>query len=203
MHDTKHFRFRVRQYSAGLVMLGLFCLAGVSCSNPQRKARRTQAELEPGWPKPNNFFHEASFPRLKVNVPEIADAEFVNDDELCMTCHEVYVKTFEENVHRGLHEEGQSCEACHGPASEHVKTRGKEPGLILSFKQMSPPQASEICMKCHEQDACARGPRGGLPCTLTIISLAWTATRRTTTCPRARRRLPNRERRQAPTTTRG
>ena len=202
MHDTKHFRFRVRQYSAGLVMLGLLPGRRFMFQSAAQGAT-DQAELEPGWPKPNNFFHEASFPRLKVNVPEIADAEFVNDDELCMTCHEVYVKTFEENVHRGLHEEGQSCEACHGPASEHVKTRGKEPGLILSFKQMSPPQASEICMKCHEQDACRAGATWRTSVHAHNNISCMDCHKAHYNVPAGTRRFPNRERRQAPTTTRG
>ena len=77
----------------------------------------------------------------------------VNDDEICMQCHETYVKSFHENVHRV-----RSCEACHGPASRHVETRGKEPGLIFSFKKgVDPVARAEACLKCHEQNQCAPG----------------------------------------------
>jgi DmsE family decaheme c-type cytochrome len=84
----------------------------------------------------------------------VAEAEFVNDDSLCMTCHETYAKSFEHNVHRG-----QSCEKCHGPASKHLSTRGKEPGTILSFKKLSPPERSEICLQCHQENQCEPGSR--------------------------------------------
>jgi predicted CXXCH cytochrome family protein len=38
-----------------------------------------------------------------------------------------------------------------------LETRGREPGLILNFKKMAPAQASEACIRCHEQNACAPG----------------------------------------------
>ena len=66
--------------------------------------------------KPNNFFHQVSYDRLQVSVPEIEGAEYVNDDELCLMCHQAYTDTMQHNVHRGIHE-GQTCEACHGPAT--------------------------------------------------------------------------------------
>jgi DmsE family decaheme c-type cytochrome len=87
-------------------------------------------------------------------LPTLAGAEFVNDDEICLTCHEAYAKTFAENVHRN-----DGCESCHGPASKHVETRGKEPGLIFSFKAGDPVVRAEACLKCHEQNACVEGAR--------------------------------------------
>lgn len=114
--------------------------------------------LDPGWPRGNDFFHQVSYGKTQAAVPEIPGAEFVGDDELCLTCHEAYTKTFAENVHRGLRD-GQSCEACHGPASRHLETRGQEPKLILSFKTMAPAEKSEICASCHEDDPCAAGAR--------------------------------------------
>jgi DmsE family decaheme c-type cytochrome len=99
-------------------------------------------------------FHEKSLPELKVALPVIEGADYVNDDQLCMTCHETYVATFAHNVHRR-----QKCEDCHGPASRHLITRGKEPGLILNFKKLPKAQASEICLKCHEQTQCEPNAR--------------------------------------------
>lgn len=111
----------------------------------------------PGMAKPNNFFHQASYGRLAVEVPKIEGAEYVDDDELCATCHEAYAQTFQQNVHRGLHEKGQSCEACHGPASRHMETQGKEKGTLYDFKSMSPAAAAELCLRCHENNACEPG----------------------------------------------
>lgn len=98
------------------------------------------------------FRAEILYGRLQVPIPEVPDAEFVNDDELCLTCHEAYTKTFPENVHCG-----DSCESCHGPASRHLETRGKEPGLILSFKTLGAAERSELCLKCHEENGCSPG----------------------------------------------
>jgi len=39
-------------------------------------------------------------------------------------------------------------------ASEHLRTRGKVPGKILNFKNLKKAEASEVCLKCHEKDAC-------------------------------------------------
>jgi DmsE family decaheme c-type cytochrome len=76
----------------------------------------------------------------------------VNDDQLCAACHESFVKSHKTNIHHL-----QSCESCHGPGSEHMRTRGKEPGLIRSFKRMNPAERSETCLQCHEQNGCQPG----------------------------------------------
>ena len=136
----------------GLLVLGFLVLGLTSCNSPNRPTRRTQARLDDGWPKGNDAFQQVSYGQVVGSVPEISGAEFVNDDELCASCHAAYAQHFQENVHRG-----DSCESCHGPASRHMETRGKEPGLILSFKTMSATEKSEACMKCHEQDQCAPG----------------------------------------------
>jgi len=130
----------------------LTLLSATACNNGQQAARRGDKDITPYPPKPVARFQETRLASLRVPFPEIKDAEFVNDDELCMTCHETYVKTFQHNVHRG-----QSCEKCHGPASRHLSSRGREPGSMLSFKKLSPPEKAELCLKCHEQDACSPG----------------------------------------------
>jgi DmsE family decaheme c-type cytochrome len=85
---------------------------------------------------------------LKVELPKVPDADYIREDELCMTCHEAHVKFFkEQNVHRQF-----SCEDCHGPASEHVGSRGQEEGKILNVRRLAPAQRSEICLRCHEKE---------------------------------------------------
>ena len=151
----------MRSFSSFIIRAGRSCLACVGLAtlvvmlpacNGQRSSNRGEADLTPYWPKPQPPWQEAQLASLQVPVPQISDAEFVNDDTLCMTCHEGYAKSFQHNVHRE-----QSCEKCHGPASRHLQTRGREPGTILNFKKLTPPERSEVCMKCHEQDACAPG----------------------------------------------
>lgn len=123
-----------------------------ACNGGNRSARRGQPDMAPYLPQPTAPFQEVQLASLQVAMPQIADAEYVEDDELCMVCHEAYVKSFQHNVHRG-----QSCEQCHGPGSRHIQSRGQDPTSILSFKKLNPPEKSELCLKCHEQTACTPG----------------------------------------------
>ena len=161
MHHMTRCTFFVSRFASSsvpvvFIPLAMICLILASCGYPPQTARRTDTYVGPEPPRPNNPFQEACLPELQGQIPTVAGAEFVDDDEMCLQCHEVYATNFQNNVHRGIHK-GQSCEACHGPASEHVRTRGKEPGLILNPAKMSPIESAEICLKCHEQNACTPG----------------------------------------------
>ena len=142
-------------WTFGSAFVCVLVISAISCRAPQPTAAHlgsSTTDPAPYGPNPVPPWQEVKNASLHVPIPEIAEAEFVNDDSFCMTCHETYVKTFQHNVHRG-----QSCEQCHGPASLHLKSRGKEPGTILSFKQLSAPERAELCLKCHEQNACSPG----------------------------------------------
>ncbi len=154
MHVLRRFKRPVQLSSVGLAIPALLLLGIASCTSSHRPTRRMETNLDPGWPKGNDFFHQASYGKLQVAIPEVADAEYVDDDEFCETCHGAYYEAFQNNVHRG-----ESCESCHGPASRHLETRGKEPGLILSFKNLPAAAQSELCLKCHEESQCAPGTR--------------------------------------------
>jgi DmsE family decaheme c-type cytochrome len=135
------------------VLAGCFlATSAVSCRGPHETVGRTQPNLDPGFPRPNNFFTQVCYNEVKGTVPVVQGAEYVNDDELCANCHGAYAKTFGENVHRN-----DSCEGCHGPASRHLETQGREPGLIFSFKTGDPVARAEACLRCHEQNACSEG----------------------------------------------
>ena len=144
----------VRFSPLGLLVAGLLVLVIASCSSPSRPARRAETDLDPGWPRGNNSFHQASYRRLHVKIPEVPDAEVVEMDNLCEACHPVHSKMHANNVHQA-----QGCETCHGRASTHLESRGKEPNTILSFrspdtgsnagKLLSPAERSEICLQCH------------------------------------------------------
>lgn len=142
----------LRPATVAVALLALFVVTSTACNSGHRGPRRGDPDQLPYVPRPEPVYQPAKLAALRVPLPEIAGAEFIEDDEICMTCHEAYVKTFQHNVHRG-----QSCEKCHGPGSLHVKSRGREPGSMFSFKKLSPPQRSELCLKCHEQDACSPG----------------------------------------------
>jgi DmsE family decaheme c-type cytochrome len=162
VRSVTHPNHRSRQRGLTLLSLGLMSLVFASCKSSHDPscrsedppARRAETNIDPGWPRANNAFRQVSYTEVRGSVPTLAGAEMVNDDDICMQCHEAYVKTFHEsNVHRV-----QNCEACHGPGSRHVETRGKEPGLIFSFKKgVDPVARAEACLKCHEQNQCTPG----------------------------------------------
>jgi DmsE family decaheme c-type cytochrome len=134
-----------------MLILGLSVWLLASCS--RRPENTILPKRVPFWPQANLArFEEPSLPVLQVAYPTVADAEYVRDDQLCLTCHQTYVASFAHNVHRE-----QGCEDCHGPASRHISTRGKEPGLILNFKELRKAERSEVCLKCHEQAQCGLG----------------------------------------------
>ena len=160
MHDNYRSHHSNHRSAAVYVLLGLACMTVASCGFRPRNPERSDTELGREWPQSPQqpaIFREASYGVLRDAVPTVEGAEFVNDDELCLNCHKVYAESMQQNVHRGIQQEGHACEACHGPASEHLKARGKEPGLLWNFRTMRPAQAAEVCLKCHEQDACSPG----------------------------------------------
>jgi DmsE family decaheme c-type cytochrome len=144
--------------AAGIVCLLL--LNTVSCRTPRPTAAyrgqttRVPETTTPYGVQPAAHWQERQFPEVRAAIPQVPNAEMVNDDQLCATCHESYIKHHETNLHHN-----QSCETCHGPGSEHIRTRGKEPGLIRSFKRMMPAERSETCLQCHEDNACDPGAR--------------------------------------------
>lgn len=146
-------RRHLRLTPRNLGYLSLLILGLSSCAH--RANRTTTAEnedyLRPYGAKPKLLSREAETHIVQASYPMIQDAEMVGEDEICATCHKNYVDSFAHNVHRG-----QKCEDCHGPASKHLETRG-EPGTILSFKNLHPNQSAEVCLKCHEQNACTPG----------------------------------------------
>jgi DmsE family decaheme c-type cytochrome len=139
---------------AAILGVCLLVTVGVSCRAPHPSTPRAEPNLDPGWPRGNPFFTQVSYQQVKSVLPVVPGAEYVNDDELCVNCHGPYAKLFSENVHRG-----GTCESCHGPASRHLETRGKEPGLIFSFKSGDPAARAEACLRCHEENNCAEGAR--------------------------------------------
>jgi DmsE family decaheme c-type cytochrome len=149
---TKSLRFSLSSGYAALGLAWLVVSFVVSCKSMNRIPSDDEPRIDSGWPVQKASFQEANLRRIEVAIPTIPDAEYVNDDEFCANCHETHSEAYPRNVHRK-----QSCEECHGPASRHLETRGKEPGLILDFKAMQPAQRSEICAKCHEENGCAPG----------------------------------------------
>ncbi len=171
-------------WTFGSAFVCVLVFTAISCRAPQPSAvQRGPSPTDPApyGPYPQPPFQETRYAELHTPVPEIAGAEYINDDSLCMTCHETFVKTFQHNVHRDL-----SCEKCHGPASRHLQSRGKVPGTILSFKTLSAPSAPKSASSVTNRMLARLEPNGGRRRMPRMASLAPTATPRTTTCPLAR-----------------
>ena len=154
MGTEKHWVNPVGGSIAAVLVVGLLLTMAASCRSPHQTANRTQPNLDPGRPRGNPFFTQVSYQEVKGTLPTVAGAEYVNDDELCATCHGTYAHTFAQNVHRV-----EGCEGCHGPASRHLETQGREPGLIFSFKSGDPVARAEACLRCHEENNCDEGAR--------------------------------------------
>src|SRR5262249_22446952 len=151
VHNTTSAGSRLA-WAAASSFLGLCLLASFACSGPsalssarQRPYTMANLNIDAGFgpdARPQTTaappWQAKQLTPVSAKIPEVANAKMLNDDELCMTCHESFVKYHKQNVHVN-----QSCETCHGPGSEHVRSRGKEPGLILSFKTMQPAERAE------------------------------------------------------------
>jgi DmsE family decaheme c-type cytochrome len=135
-----------------VLMAGLSMLVIAACKSTQSGGGRERPRLDSGWRKANSTWQRQTYPVLQVSYPSIPGAEFVHEDRLCSVCHQAHTEAFQGNVHRQ-----KNCEDCHGPASRHLETRGKEPGSILAFDKLTRAQRAEVCAKCHTDDACSPG----------------------------------------------
>jgi DmsE family decaheme c-type cytochrome len=158
--SNNRFTNRILRWSGGLALACVCILGPLACNGPNHVASKRGDGSRPTRPTgPNRLskrparnvpWQEKKLPPVEATMPTIPGAKVVNDDDaLCKVCHEDYVKFHQTNVHRM-----QSCETCHGPGSEHVRTRGLVPGLILSFSVLGPAERSELCIQCHLNDAC-------------------------------------------------
>lgn len=80
--------------------------------------------------------------------PEFKGAVFVNDAQICLSCHGDALKHFSKTTHGKTFKYGKSpvggeCESCHGPRSKHIGSPGREYALTSS-------QRDVVCLQCHE-----------------------------------------------------
>lgn len=90
-----------------------------------------------------------------------------NWTQVCIKCHTTYgeqsVDATSGEIDARAAEMGIACEACHGPAREHVEANrdpqrryrlhlsGDPDPTIVNPKRLPPPQAAQVCGQCHGQ----------------------------------------------------
>ncbi|MGO9637564.1 MAG: DmsE family decaheme c-type cytochrome, partial [Terracidiphilus sp.] len=76
----------------------------------------------------------------------------------CKTCHADVWLNFYRNPHFKSVASGKEppertgCEGCHGPGQAHVAARGGKATIPRAFSLLSPKQALEACLTCHESN---------------------------------------------------
>jgi DmsE family decaheme c-type cytochrome len=86
--------------------------------------------------------------------PAFEGATFVNDAQVCATCHEDAANAFGDTPHAREFRMGKTpaegeCESCHGPRSKHVENPGPE----LAWITYGATGQSTVCLQCHEGGA--------------------------------------------------
>src|SRR4029450_10630024 len=74
-----------------LVVFAALAVCWSGCYGRGQGARRETSNLKPYGYKAEPLFRTAQLDALRVPIPTLADAEYVNDDQICATCHETYV----------------------------------------------------------------------------------------------------------------
>ena len=69
------------------------------------------------------------------------------------TLHDLPRDSHEALSGKGMSIASSSVRECHGPASEHIASRGQEIGKILeTSERLKPAERSEFCLRCHEKE---------------------------------------------------
>jgi DmsE family decaheme c-type cytochrome len=111
--------------------------------------------------KKNAAQQTKSSDQTKAYVAPTDPGLYVGSDT-CKTCHEDIYTNFETTAHFATTMEGKleahkgvewhGCEACHGPGKEHVEGGGDKT-KIYTFKDASPADTSQRCLRCHQYDS--------------------------------------------------
>jgi hypothetical protein len=98
----------------------------------------------------SSLFYSYSFAQLPKPVGR----------EACARCH-----SYERRTTAGTpHEDGKSCEGCHGSGEKHVQSGG-DAGTMLSFRRATAEEVRARCGQCHRNPVMAKHAEGDVACT--------------------------------------
>ncbi len=96
--------------------------------------------------------HEAQFRKWKkgphASAMKTLQAKGSGADPSCISCHAVK-KTEEPQTPADYHDEGVSCEACHGPGEEHVAAKGGTENIVGLGDTCPMCVIEALCTTCH------------------------------------------------------
>jgi len=95
--------------------------------------------------------------KVTESAAKAAPATGYVGEETCLTCHEDQKKGYHGSPHgRAANPRSpmaaKGCESCHGPGQAHVDGGGDKT-KIRNPKTLSPREASETCLSCHNRSA--------------------------------------------------
>ncbi len=86
-------------------------------------------------------------------LPTIPDAFYTGTDS-CVPCHDDIYQQYKNTIHyriitSEISGSARGCETCHGPGSEHIRSKGAVKDII-AFSRLSAIESSALCLQCHK-----------------------------------------------------
>ena len=107
-----------------------------------------------GYPTPGQAAAQPPPKTPAATAP--AQAGGLAGDDTCTTCHDHEGKSLQATLHGKAQNPrtpagriNHACETCHGPGREHAESGDKT--KIRRLTAMSPRDASEVCVSCHDR----------------------------------------------------
>lgn len=95
-----------------------------------------------------------SFTLFLTLVPPLAATPQYAGSAACKTCHPGIAADFYRTPHAKArtqeNKEAAGCEACHGPASDHIAGKGDK-SKIRAVSLLQPKQIVDFCLRCHAE----------------------------------------------------
>lgn len=111
-----------------------------------------EGQATPGQAKPKNPFE---LDDEELNAPKTRSFTYTGTAK-CARCHMKQLEGYRQGPHGRQWDErtpasALGCEACHGPGQAHDDEPAEKGLLLRPFVKMSPREANELCLSCHNR----------------------------------------------------